>query len=55
LTGAQLALGSGDFGKTRADRFVTLVTAACAIWNIGIAFVAGILIYHLLRRGWVKL
>jgi len=55
LTGAQLALGSCDFGKTKADRFVSLVTAACAVWNIGVAFVAGILIYHLLKRGWVRL
>ncbi len=55
LTGAQLALGSCDLGNTKADRFVTLVTAACAIWNIGVAFIAGILIYHLLKRGWVRL
>lgn len=55
LTGAQLALGSCDFGKNKTDRFVSLVTAACAIWNIGLAFVIGVITYHLLRRGWVKL
>lgn len=55
LTGAQLALGSCDFGKNKNDRFVSLVTAACAIWNIGLAFVIGVITYHLLRRGWVKL
>lgn len=55
LTGAQLALGSCDFGKNKNDRFVSLVTAACAIWNIGLAFVVGVTAYHLLRRGWVKL
>jgi len=55
LTGAQLALGSCDFGKTKNDRFVSLVTAACAIWNIGLAFVFGVLLYHFLKRGWVKL
>ncbi len=55
LTGAQLALGSCDFGKTKNDRFVSLVTAACAIWNIGLAFIIGVAAYHLLKRGWVKL
>lgn len=55
LTGAQLALGSCDFGKTKNDRFVSLVTAACAIWNIGLAFIIGVAGYHLLKRGWVKL
>ncbi len=55
LTGAQLALGSCNFGETKNDRFVTLITAACAIWNIGLAFVAGVATYHLLKRGWVRL
>jgi len=55
LTGAQLALGSCDFGKTKEDRFVSLLTAGCAIWNIGLAFVIGVATYHLLKRGWAKL
>ena len=55
LTGAQLALGSCDFGETKNDRFVTLVTAACAIWNIGLAFVFGVITYQMLKRGWMKL
>ena len=55
LTGAQLALGSCDFGKTKNDRFVSLITAACAMWNIGLAFVLGILTYHFLKRGWIRL
>ena len=55
LTGAQLALGSCDFGKSKEDRFVSLATAGCAIWNIGLAFVIGVATYHLLKRGWAKL
>jgi len=55
LTGAQLALGSCDFGKNKNDRFVTLVTAALSMWNIGLAFVIGVGAYHLLKRGWAKL
>jgi MFS superfamily sulfate permease-like transporter len=55
LTGAQLALGSCDFGKSKNDRFVSLITAACSVWNIGIAFVLGMVVYHMLRRGLIKL
>jgi MFS superfamily sulfate permease-like transporter len=55
LTGAQLALGSCDFGKSKEDRFVSLITAACAMWNIGLAFVFGVITYRLLKRGWVRL
>ena len=54
LTGAQRALGSCDFGKAKNDRFVSLITAGCAIWNIGLAFVLGVATYHLLKRGWVS-
>jgi len=55
LTGAQLALGSCDFSDEKGERFVTIVTAGLSIWNIGIAFVVGLSIYHLLKRGWVRL
>ena len=55
LTGAQLALGSCDFGKTKNARFVSLITAACAIWNVGIAFLVGMLVHHLLARDWARL
>jgi len=55
MTGAQLALGSCDFGKSKNDRFVSLITAACAIWNIGLAFVFGVVVFHLMKRGWIKL
>lgn len=55
MTGAQLALGSCDLGKHKNDRFVSLVTAAFAIWNVGLAFVVGMALAQALRRGWVKL
>lgn len=55
LTGAQLALGSCDLGESKNDRFVCLVTAACAVWNIGLAFVIGVVTYHLLKRKWMTL
>jgi MFS superfamily sulfate permease-like transporter len=55
LTGAQLALGSCDLSDEKGERFVTIVTAGLSIWNIGLAFVVGLSIYHLLKRGWVRL
>lgn len=51
LTGAQLALGCRAFGKSRADRFVTLATAAFALWNVGAAFIVGLSAAALVRRG----
>jgi xanthine/uracil permease len=50
LTGAQLALGSCDLSKDKGERFVTVITAALAVWNVGIAFAA----YALNKRGWLR-
>jgi MFS superfamily sulfate permease-like transporter len=55
LTGAQLALGSCDFSKDTDERFVTIVTAGLSMWNIGLAFVIGLSVFHLLKRGWMRL
>ena len=37
LTGAQLALSGSDLSQDRGERFVTFITAALAVWNVGIA------------------
>jgi MFS superfamily sulfate permease-like transporter len=55
LTGAQLALGSCDFSKDKGERFVTLITGALAVWNVGIAFVVGMTAYTLVKRGLLRL
>jgi MFS superfamily sulfate permease-like transporter len=55
LTGAQLALGSCDFSKDKGERFVTLTTAAFAMWNVGLAFVAGMTLSYIARRGLLRL
>ena len=54
LTGAQLALGSCDISKDKGERFSTLLTAGLAMWNVGIAFVLGLAVYHAFKRGWVR-
>jgi MFS superfamily sulfate permease-like transporter len=55
LTGAQLALGACDISKDKGERFATVVTGALAIWNVGIAFVVGIVAYALNKRGLLRL
>jgi predicted benzoate:H+ symporter BenE len=55
ITGAQLALGSCDFSKEKGERFITLVTAAFCIWNVGLGFLAGMIGAYLNRRGWLRL
>ena len=55
LTGAQLALGSCDFSRDKGERFLTLVTAAFCIWNVGIGFLVGIAGHLMNRRGLLKL
>jgi MFS superfamily sulfate permease-like transporter len=55
LAGIQLALGSCDFSRDKGDRFVTLGTAALAVFNVGVAFVFGIAILWIVRKGWLRL
>jgi MFS superfamily sulfate permease-like transporter len=55
LAGVQLALGSCDFSKDKGERFVTLGTAALSIWNVGVAFVFGMAVLWIVRRGWLRL
>jgi MFS superfamily sulfate permease-like transporter len=55
LAGVQLALGSCDFSRDKGERFVTLGTAALAVWNVGVAFLFGIVVLKLVQRGWLRL
>jgi MFS superfamily sulfate permease-like transporter len=55
LTGAQLALGGCDVGNDKGERFVTMITGALAVWNVGIAFVVGVIAYWLHKRGLLRL
>jgi MFS superfamily sulfate permease-like transporter len=55
LTGVQLALGSCDFSKEKGERFITLAVAAFAMWNVGLAFLVGLALAFILRRGWLRL
>ncbi|MHB8990164.1 MAG: putative sulfate/molybdate transporter [Chloroflexota bacterium] len=55
FAGAELALSARDVGSRKEDFYLMLVTAGFATWNMGVAFVAGVLLHHALRRDVVKL
>jgi MFS superfamily sulfate permease-like transporter len=55
VTGSQLALGVCDGWGKKDERFVLLVTAALAVWNVGVAFLAGIAFQWLIRRKLIEL
>lgn len=55
LAGLQLALGSCDFSRNKGERFVTLGTAALAVFNVGVAFLFGLMALWIVRRGWLQL
>ena len=55
LTGAQLSLGSCDFSKNKGERFITLATAAFAMWNVGLAFIVGITLTYVAKRELLRL
>lgn len=55
LTGAQLALGSCDFSRSKSERFITLATAAFSMWNVGLAFVVGLTLAFIEKRGRLRL
>lgn len=55
LTGAQLALGACELSKDKGERFITLVTAAFCVWNVGLGFLAGMVGAYLNKRGLLKL
>ena len=55
LTGAQLALGACDFSQSKGERFITLATAAFAMWNVGLAFVASLALAYLDKRRLLRL
>jgi hypothetical protein len=54
LAGAQLALGSCDLSKDKGERFTTMVTAGLSMWNVGVAFLIGMAVYHAFKRKLIR-
>jgi hypothetical protein len=55
FAGVELASVVRDIKLRRENLFVLLVTAGVAMWNMGAAYLAGLLLYHGLRRRWFKI
>lgn len=53
--GLELAVGMLPAGGTRSERSVALLTAAVAMWNMGVAFVAGLALWQALQRRWIMM
>jgi MFS superfamily sulfate permease-like transporter len=53
--GSQLALGVCEGWEKKDERFILIVTAALAIWNVGVAFLFGLALGWMLRRKLVEL
>jgi len=55
FAGAELALTARDIGSEKEDVYAMVVVAGIATWNMGAAFLAGVILHLLLRRGWLRL
>jgi len=55
FAGAELAVTIRGIGDKKDDIYVMLVVAGFAMWNMGAAFLAGVILYQALQRRWFKL
>jgi len=54
FAGLELAMSARDVGPEKADFYVLLFTAGFSLWNVGIGFLAGLIMQVLVRRKWFK-
>ena len=54
FAGVELALVIKDIKLKKQNLFVLLITAGAAMWNMGVAYLAGLLLYYGLQRRWFK-
>ena len=54
FAGVELGLVVRDIRLKKQNLFVLLVTAGTAMWNMGVAYLAGLLLYYGLQRRWIK-
>lgn len=54
FAGLELSMVIKDIKLQRRNLFVLIVTAGVAMWNMGIAYLVGLLLYHGLKREWIK-
>jgi MFS superfamily sulfate permease-like transporter len=54
FAGVELALVVRDIRLKTQNLFVLLVTTGTAMWNMGVAYLAGLILYYCLQRRWFK-
>jgi hypothetical protein len=54
LGSLELATSVRQDASARVERYVTFATAALGMWNMGLGFAAGVVLWHASRRGWLK-
>jgi MFS superfamily sulfate permease-like transporter len=54
LAGVELSLVIKDIKLKRENLFVLVVTTGIAMWNMGVAYLAGLLLYYGIQRRWIK-
>jgi predicted benzoate:H+ symporter BenE len=55
FAGSELAIVVKDIGDKKTDFYVMLIVAAFAMWNMGAAFLVGVILDNALRRGWLRI
>jgi hypothetical protein len=55
FAGSELAIVVKDIGDKKADFYVMLIVAAFAMWNMGVAFLVGVILDTSLRKGWIRI
>jgi MFS superfamily sulfate permease-like transporter len=55
FSGIELAVGLNGDTFSRSERTVLVVTAGIALWNMGVAYLAGLLLHHAAQRGILRL
>jgi MFS superfamily sulfate permease-like transporter len=53
--GMELAASVNGDAAARVDRTVMVVTAGVALWNMGIGYISGLLLYHAATKGFIRL
>ncbi|MDI6755495.1 MAG: putative sulfate/molybdate transporter [Thermodesulfobacteriota bacterium] len=54
FTGLELASIARDIGNQKSDVYVMLVTAGLAMWNMGVAYFAGLILYYAIKKKILK-
>jgi MFS superfamily sulfate permease-like transporter len=54
IGGLELAAGSRALDGPKEIRYVTILTAAVAMWHMAAAYAVGLVLAHAVHRGWIK-